>query len=133
MEGTFTTCTDQEGYTYGVSPDEAVPFKYDIMKKEILMLEKQIERKLVNAVKAAGGICPKFVSPGLDGMPDRLVLLPGGRIAFVEVKAPGKEPRPLQLHCHDRIRELGFPVYVISEPDDVPFLMTVMNYLDVPI
>ena len=44
-----------------------------------------------------GGICPKLVSPGFDGMPDRMVLLPNGRIGFVEVKAPGEKPRPLQL------------------------------------
>ena len=97
------------------------------------MLEKKIEQKLVKAVKKEGGLCLKFVSPGMDGMPDRIVLMPGGRIAFVEVKAPGKKPRPLQLRCHDLIRALGFPVYVISEMDDVPFLLTVMRYLDAPV
>ena len=53
------------------------------------MLEKSIEKKLADAVKKRGGLAPKFVSPGLDGMPDRIVLMPGGRLAFVEVKAPG--------------------------------------------
>ena len=52
------------------------------------MREKIIEQKLVTAVKKHGGICPKFTSPGFDGMPDRLLLLPHGRFAFVEVKAP---------------------------------------------
>ena len=61
------------------------------------MREKTIEQKLIKAVKNAGGIAPKLVSPGFDGMPDRLVLLPGGKIGFVEVKVPGKEPRPLQV------------------------------------
>lgn len=61
------------------------------------MREKTIEQHLVKAVKNSGGIAPKLVSPGFDGMPDRLVLLPGGKIGFVEVKAPGKEPRPLQV------------------------------------
>ena len=50
------------------------------------MQEKELERKLVNAVKTVGGIAPKFVSPSFDGMPDRLVLLPHGKLAFVEVK-----------------------------------------------
>lgn len=59
--------------------------------------EKQIEQKLVRAVMAMGGLCPKLVSPGMDGMPDRMVLLPGGRMAFAELKAPGRKPRPLQL------------------------------------
>ena len=79
------------------------------------MLEKAIERKLVQAVKAQGGICPKFVSPGTGGMPDRIVLLPGGHIGFVEVKAPGKKPRPLQLARHSLLRELGYRVYVLDD------------------
>ena len=58
------------------------------------MREKTIEQHLVKAVKNSA---PKLVSPGFDGMPDRLVLLPGGKIGFVEVKVPGKEPRPLQV------------------------------------
>ena len=57
------------------------------------MRERDIEGKLAKVVKAKGGMCPKLVCPGFDGMPDRLVLMPGGRIAFVEVKAPGKTPR----------------------------------------
>ena len=61
------------------------------------MREKTIEQHLVKAVKNSGGIAPKLVSTGFDGMPDRLVLLPGGKIGFVEVKVPGKEPRPLQV------------------------------------
>lgn len=56
------------------------------------MREKVIEQKLVKAVRAAGGIAPKLASPGFDGMPDRMVLMPGGRIGFVEVKAPGEKP-----------------------------------------
>ena len=83
------------------------------------MREKKIEQKLVTAVKKHGGICPKFVSPGFDGMPDRLLLLPHGRIAFVEVKAPNQKPRPLQLSRHRLLRRLGFRVYVLDALEDI--------------
>ncbi|WP_414733863.1 VRR-NUC domain-containing protein [Acetobacterium carbinolicum] len=79
------------------------------------MREKEIEKKFALEVKKMGGICLKFVSPGLDGMPDRLVLLPGGRLAFVEVKAPGKKPRPLQMVRHEMLKRLGFAVYVLDD------------------
>ena len=78
------------------------------------MRERVIEQCLVKAVKARGGMCPKFISPGMDGMPDRLVLLPQCHIGFVEVKAPGEKPRPLQLHRHEQLRRLGFQVYVLN-------------------
>jgi hypothetical protein len=87
------------------------------------MREKTIEQKLVKAVKATGGICPKFISPGMDGMPDRLILMPEGRIAFIEVKAPGKKPRPLQLHRHNQLRQLGFRVFVLDDPEQIPDLL----------
>ena len=83
------------------------------------MREREIERKLVQAVKAAGGFCPKLVSPGTDGMPDRMVLLPGGRIGFVEVKAPGKKPRPLQEARRRQLAELGFKVYVLDDASQI--------------
>jgi hypothetical protein len=78
------------------------------------MLEKQIENKLTLMVKQHGGIAVKFVSPSFAGMPDRLVLLPDGIVAFVELKAPGKKPRPLQVARHKLLRSLGFQVYVID-------------------
>lgn len=87
------------------------------------MREKQIEQKLVKAVRAAGGICPKLVSPGMDGMPDRLVMLPGCRMAFVEVKAPGESPRLLQTHRHRQLRALGFPVFVLDDPEKVLWIL----------
>ena len=83
------------------------------------MLENTIEHKLTVAVKKAGGIAVKFVSPSFDGMPDRLVLLPDGLIAFVELKAPGKRPRPLQEARHRLLRSLGFKVYVIDKPEQI--------------
>ncbi|CDX03452.1 VRR-NUC domain [Desulfitobacterium hafniense] len=87
------------------------------------MREKYIEQKLVTAVKAAGGIAPKFISPGLAGMPDRLVLLPGGKMAFVEVKAYGIKPRPLQIKRHETLRRLGFKVYVLDEQRQIGVIL----------
>ena len=83
------------------------------------MREKIIEQHLVKAVKNSGGIAPKLVCPGFDGMPDRLVLLPRGKIGFVEVKAPGKEPRPLQVARNGLLRRLGFKVYVLDAPEQI--------------
>ena len=87
------------------------------------MKEKIIEQKLVKAVKDMGGIAPKFTSPGFDGMPDRIVLLPGGHMAFVEVKAPGEKPRPLQLARHRLLRDLGFKVYVLDDERQIGGLL----------
>lgn len=84
-----------------------------------MALEKEIEQKLVTQVKKMGGICPKWVSPGLNGVPDRIVLLPDGKIAFVELKAPGKKPRALQRRRHAELRHLGFRVYVLDDPDQI--------------
>ena len=83
------------------------------------MREKIIEQHLVKAVKNSGGIAPKLVCPGFDGMPDRLVLLPGGKIGFVEVKAPGKDPRPLQVASPGLLRRLGFKVYILDAPEQI--------------
>lgn len=83
------------------------------------MREKQIEQKLVLEVKRRGGICPKFVSPGFDGMPDRIILLPGGRLGFAEVKAPGRKPRPMQEARHGLLRRLGFRVYVLDNAGQI--------------
>ena len=83
------------------------------------MLEKNIENKLTTAVKKAGGIAPKFVSPSFAGMPDRLVLLPDGLCAFVEVKAPNKKPRPLQKARHRLLKKLGFKVYVLDDAEQI--------------
>ena len=83
------------------------------------MREKAVEEKLIKAVKSMGGICPKWVAPGFDGMPDRIVLLPDGRMAFVEVKAPGERPRPLQVSRHGLLRSLGYRVYVLDKPEQI--------------
>ena len=81
--------------------------------------ESEIERHLAVSVKKLGGMAVKFVSPGLDGVPDRIVLLPERKIAFVELKAPGKKPRPLQEKRKRQLEELGFPVYVIDKAEQI--------------
>lgn len=93
------------------------------------MREKHIENQLVRAIKRIGGICPKFTSPGLDGVPDRLILLPGGHIAFAELKAPGKEPRPLQLVRKVQLERLGFKVFII---DDICQIGGVISAIQTP-
>ena len=90
-----------------------------VVPKDLLMKETEIEKKLVLKVKAKGGIAPKFVSPSYAGMPDRLVLLPGGVFAFAELKAPGMKPRPLQVARHRMLRSLGFKVYVIDGTEQI--------------
>ena len=83
------------------------------------MREKTLEALLVQAVKSMGGLAPKFVSPGFDGMPDRIVLLPHGRLAFVEVKAHGKKPRPLQVRRKRQLESLGFSVYCLDDATQI--------------
>ena len=83
------------------------------------MRESAIERRLVTEAIKRGGLAPKFVSPGLDGVPDRLLLLPGGKLAFVEVKAPGKKPRPLQRRRIEQLTALGFRVFVLDRIEQI--------------
>ena len=83
------------------------------------MKEKTLERRLSQAVKKSGGLALKFVSPGTAGVPDRLVLLPEGKISFVEMKAPGKKPGPLQRLRHGQLRDLGFRVYVVDSEEGI--------------
>ena len=87
------------------------------------MREKQIEQELVKAVKAQGGICPKLTCPAFDGMPDRLVLLPAGQMGFIEVKAPGRKPRPLQAARHRLLMSLGFKVFTLDDKQDIRHML----------
>lgn len=84
-----------------------------------MMKEKDIENKLIKAVKEKGGLALKFTSPGMAGVPDRLVLLPKGKIAFVEIKAKGKKLRPLQVRRKRQLEQLGFLVYCIDNIDQI--------------
>jgi hypothetical protein len=87
------------------------------------MLEKQIEHKLLTETRKRAGLCLKFISPGWNGVPDRIVLLPGGKIGFVEVKKSGENPRTLQLRRHKQIRKLGFQVFILDDPGDIGGLL----------
>ena len=78
------------------------------------MRERDIERRFRDLIRKAGGMALKLVCPGFDGMPDRIVLMPGGRIFFAEIKRPGAVPRPLQEARHRMLRDLGFQVFVID-------------------
>lgn len=83
------------------------------------MKEKTIEQKLVTEVKKRGGLAMKFVSPNFSGVPDRIVLLHGGCMAFVELKATGKMLRPLQQRRKEQLEGLGFRVYVVDHTEQI--------------
>lgn len=83
------------------------------------MRERDIETYLRDKIRAWGGWAPKWVSPGNSGVPDRIVILPGGRVVFVELKAPGGRPTKLQLKQHERLRALGCDVRVIDSYEKV--------------
>ena len=83
------------------------------------MRESSIERRFVTEMKKHGGLAAKFVSPGFDGVPDRITLLPGGKVAFVELKAPGKTLRPLQALRKEQLESLGFLVFIVDGPEQI--------------
>ncbi len=82
------------------------------------MLEKEIERKLKKRVEAMGCLCLKFESPGFTGVPDRIILMPGGEAFFVETKAPGKTERPRQKYVQEIFKKLGFIVFESIDSDE---------------
>ena len=83
------------------------------------MRERVIEQRLVSKAKHAGGQACKFISPGARGVPDRLVLGSGARVAFVELKAPGEVPTPLQTKRRRQLEGLGFRVFTCDSPESV--------------
>ena len=82
--------------------------------KQKRQLEKELEAKLCEKLESLGAMALKFVSPGKAGVPDRLVLIPYGHIAFVELKRPGEKLRPLQAYTIQKIKARGFPVFIID-------------------
>lgn len=83
------------------------------------MLEKDIEKALVKKVKALGGLCIKFISPSMMGIPDRIVLLPKAKLGFVELKRPGGKARPIQIKRIKDLKKLGFKVFVLDEKENI--------------
>lgn len=81
--------------------------------------EKLIERRLVESVKANGGMCIKLLCDLFIGLPDRMCLFPGHKIAFVELKTTGKKPKPAQIYVHNKLRALGFRVEIIDTIEGV--------------
>ena len=82
------------------------------------MRERYIEQQLMKNTRQRGGLCEKW-NAGTSGWPDRIVLLPDGKVGFVEVKAPGEKPRALQVHRHEQLRALGYSVYVLDGVEQI--------------
>lgn len=93
------------------------------------MREKIIESKLKKAVRKKGGLCLKFVSPSFNGVPDRIIVMPGGRIAFVEVKAPGETLRPIQRKRKWQLERLGFKVFCLDDEEKVEEVVNAIQAL----
>lgn len=89
------------------------------------MLERAVEQHLVRRVRAAGGVCWKWVSPSQIGVPDRVCFLPGGRVVFVELKRPGGKLSPIQVKVLDRLRAVGAEVHVLSSKEEVDAVFVV--------
>lgn len=85
--------------------------------------EKDIEQKFKKAIEKHGGICLKLDPTTMVGIPDRLAILPGNHIAFVELKAPGKKPRPIQTHRHNQLRAIGCMVRILDNPNNIESLI----------
>ena len=83
------------------------------------MKESYIESQLVRRIRAAGGLCYKWVSPGCDGVPDRIVILPGGRVIFVELKTETGWLSKIQQYTHMTMRERGVDVRTLYGLDQV--------------
>lgn len=83
--------------------------------------EKTLEAYLCQKVKSLGGKCLKMT--GEKGIPDRLVILPGGKCIFVELKREGEKPRPIQDYRIQQLKFLGCDVLVIDSKEDIRDLL----------
>jgi len=86
-------------------------------------LEKEVEQKLRRTIEKHGGLCLKWVCPGWSGVPDRIILLPGGHVLFVETKRPkGGQISRMQEWWANKLRRLGFPVWFVQNVEQIAFL-----------
>lgn len=96
------------------------------------MLEKHIEQKFKKAVEATGGICLKLDPTTMVGIPDRLAILPDGKHAFIELKQPGKKPRPIQTRRHQQLTHLGHMVRTLDNPNNIQNLIHEIQTTQLP-
>lgn len=96
--------------------------------KSAITSEKVIERKLVEFVKANGGMCIKLLCDNLLGLPDRMILMPHSKIAFAEIKTTGQKPRKSQIYIHNKLKRLGFKVEVIDTVEQMYNFINCLKY-----
>ena len=89
--------------------------------------EKDLEARLRKEIEELGGMALKLSSQMHRGLPDRLILMPGGLTFFAEIKSTGERPTRLQKHCHQQLRELGFEVYVIDRTTELEKAVCLIN------
>lgn len=87
------------------------------------MRERTWDRNLKNRIEKAGGWSIKLSTDFITGLPDRLILLPGGYVAFAEIKTTGQKPRKIQLFIHKKLKKLGFKVYVVDSQEDINLII----------
>jgi hypothetical protein len=92
-----------------------------------MMQEKEVEKYLRREVESMGGMCLKFISPGNAGVPDRIVLLPGGRVWFIEIKTDKGRVRPLQRWWQRRLRDVGIPSLIIKGRTEAEVFITLLR------
>ena len=90
------------------------------------MNERTIEHQLKKAVEASGGLCWKLVCPGTSGVPDRICLM-DSRAVFIELKAAGKQPRPIQQRRMNQLREQGFTALVVDSVDGIQEVLDALS------
>ncbi|MDK7734192.1 VRR-NUC domain-containing protein [Propionimicrobium lymphophilum] len=90
------------------------------------MNERTIEHQLKKAVEASGGLCWKLVCPGTSGVPDRICLM-RNRAVFVELKASGKKPRPIQVRRMNQLRDQGFQTFVVDSVDGIEEVLDALS------